>query len=132
MSCHTDDVAVMARLQQFDQQFARTPILLGSDSLRDLWFYLKRDLEILVRERDYFDAANTAHEEALLAVEAALGGCRPPLVEGSRVQNILAYVERLRAALQPFADKVHDDGDEAPYPSEHWSPLLFAAKKALS
>lgn len=37
----------------------------------------------------------------------------------------------MRAALEPFAAKVHHDGVDAPYPEEHWIPLLDAAKAAL-
>lgn len=39
--------------------------------------------------------------------------------------------ETLLAALRPFAAMVHEDGDEAPYPEEKWSPLLIAAKRAV-
>jgi|ERR1035437_4317849 hypothetical protein len=47
--------------------------------------------------------ANAEHEAQILEIEAALGGCRPPLVEGSRVGNILAYIVKLQAPAGPQA-----------------------------
>jgi hypothetical protein len=46
-------------------------------------------------------SANNEHEAQIIQIEQALGGCRPPLVEGSRVGNMLAYIERLREAVAP-------------------------------
>lgn len=38
---------------------------------------------------------------------------------------------RLRAALLPFAELVHHDGVDAPYPQKFWVPILQDAKDAL-
>ena len=48
-----------------------------------------------------------------------------------QIKELKAENARLRAALRPFADLVHDDGIEAPYPEKWWSLMLQAAKNAL-
>lgn len=47
---------------------------------------------------------------------------------------ITALTVRLLAvekALKPFADLVHIDGIDAPYPESEWAPMLQAAAAAL-
>lgn len=55
-----------------------------------------------------------------------------------QIKELLSVVKELelenanmREALAPFAELVHDDGVEAPYPENVWAPLLIAAKEAL-
>jgi len=42
-------------------------------------------------------SANNDHEAQIIELEQALGGCRPPLVEGSRVGNMIAYIAKAKS-----------------------------------
>jgi hypothetical protein len=45
-------------------------------------------------------------------------------------REMRAHRDKLQAALEPFAALVHEDGVEAPYPTEFWTPILVNANDA--